>query len=125
MLGRVDCDRLQQAPSAAHDLRHSLVARAATPTTPEPDMATINSLTLVGRNSAVELIEFPSGTTRARLDITVQRGDMQNVIPCEAWGKVALKAADMQAGQLIGLIGSLTRDKLVRLDCLELLGPAR
>lgn len=87
-------------------------------------MAAINSLTLVGRNSEVELIEFPSGTTRARFDITVKRGEMQHVIPCEAWGKVALKASSMQAGQLIGLIGSLTRDKLVRLDRLELLGPA-
>lgn len=85
-------------------------------------MATINSVTLVGRNSEVKLIEFPSGATRARFEITVKRGDMQHVIPCEAWGKLALKAAGMEPGLLIGLIGSLTCDKLIRLDRLELLG---
>lgn len=85
-------------------------------------MAAINSLTLVGRNSLVEFTEFPSGATRARFDITVKRGDMHHVIPCEAWGKLALKAADMEPGLLIGLIGSLTADKTVRLDCLERLG---
>jgi single-stranded DNA-binding protein len=89
-------------------------------------MAAINSVTLVGRNSAVELIEFPSGTTRARFDITVKRRDEQVFdIPCEAWGKLALQAAEMEEGLLIGLIGSLTRDKLIRLDRLERLGPAR
>lgn len=87
-------------------------------------MATINSVTLVGRNSEVELIEFPSGATRARFEITVKRGDMQHVIPCEAWGKLALKAAGMEPGLLIGLIGSLTCDKLIRLDRLERLGKA-
>lgn len=95
------------------------------PTTPEPDMATINSVTLVGRNSAVEVIEFPSGAVRARFEITIQRGDMRHVIPCEAWGKLADEAGLLDEGQLIGLIGSLTRDKLIRLDRLERLGPAR
>jgi single-stranded DNA-binding protein len=85
-------------------------------------MATINSLTLVGRNSLVELIEFPSGATRARFDIVVQRGEQVHQIPCEAWGKLALKAAELEPGLLIGLIGSLTADKTVRLECLERLG---
>lgn len=86
-------------------------------------MAAINSVTLVGRNSAVEFIEFPSGATRATFEIVVQRGDMQHVIPCEAWGKLAEKAAAMEPGLLIGLIGSLTSAKAIRLDCLERLGP--
>lgn len=86
----------------------------------------VNSVTLIGRNSAVELIEFPSGATRARFDVSVQwRDGQQAVIPCEAWGKIALQAADMEPGLLIGLIGSLTRDKTIRLDRLERLGAAR
>jgi len=47
--------------------------------------------------------------------------EMSCTIPCEAWGKLAEKAATMEKGMLIGLIGSLTRDKKVRLDCLEIL----
>ena len=86
---------------------------------------TINSLTLVGRNSAPNVTRFPSGSVRADFEITVKRGDMQHVIPCEAWGRLAEQAAVMKPGQLIGLIGSITRDKAVRLDRLELLGPAR
>lgn len=85
----------------------------------------VNSVTLVGRNSAVELIEFPSGATRARFDITIKRGERVDTIPCEAWGKIALQAAKMEPGLLIGLIGSLTRDKTIRLDRLERLGAAR
>jgi single-stranded DNA-binding protein len=86
-------------------------------------MAAINSLTLVGRNGAVDFTEFPSGATQARFTITVTRRDGQVFdIPCEAWGKLALQAAEMEKGLLIGLIGSITRDKTVRLDRLERLG---
>jgi single-stranded DNA-binding protein len=89
-------------------------------------MATINSVTLVGRNSEVELIEFPSGATHARFDISVKWSDgRQADIPCEAWGKLAEQAAEMEPGLLIGLIGSITSSKAIRLDRLERLGPAR
>lgn len=89
-------------------------------------MATaINSVTLVGRNSAVTIVRFPSGAARANFTITVKRGEQVIDLPCEAWGKLAERAAEMEPGLLIGLIGSVTRDKAIRLDCLERLGPAR
>jgi len=127
---------------------------------------TINSITLVGRNSEVALSHNENGSAFASFSITIKRGEqattmqcwadavvitgklydeafvqrrnngssaggfasdyfngkeMSCTIPCEAWGKLAEKAATMEKGMLIGLIGSLTRDKKVRLDCLEIL----
>ena len=86
----------------------------------------MNSITLVGRNSAATIERFPSGTISAEFTITItRRGGQTDELPCEAWGKIAEELAQMEAGLLIGLIGSVTRDKKVRLDRLERLGPAR
>ena len=85
----------------------------------------INSVTLVGRNSAAKVQRFPSGAARADFMLTIKRGEQLIDIPCEAWGKIAEVAAEMEEGLLIGLIGSITRDKTIRLDCLERLGPVR
>jgi len=82
---------------------------------------TINSITLVGRNSEVALSHNENGSVFASFSITIKRAEQATTIPCEAWGKLAEKAATMEKGKLIGLIGSLTRDKKVRLDCLEIL----
>ena len=84
----------------------------------------INSITLVGRNSEVVVERTESDSAFASFFITIKRGEQTATIPCEAWGKIAEKAATMEKGMLIGLIGSLTNEKKVRLDCLEILGAA-
>jgi single-stranded DNA-binding protein len=84
----------------------------------------INSITLVGRNSEVVVEHTESGSAFASFSITIKRGEQTATIPCEAWGKMAEKAATMEKGMLIGLIGPLTKEKKVRLDCLEILGAA-
>ena len=84
----------------------------------------VNSITLVGRNSEVAVSRTESGSAFASFSITIKRGEQTATIPCEAWGKVAEKAAAMESGVLIGLIGVLTKQKTLRLDCLELLGQA-
>jgi single-stranded DNA-binding protein len=85
---------------------------------------TVNSITLVGRNSEVALSRTESGSAFASFSIVIKRGEQTATIPCEAWGKLAEKAATMEKGMLIGLIGPLTKDKKVRLDCLEILAGA-
>lgn len=84
----------------------------------------VNSLTLVGRNGEVVVSRTEDGSAFASFFITIVRGGQTSFIPCEAWGKMAEKAATMEKGTLIGLIGSLTKDKKVRLDSLEILGRA-
>ena len=85
---------------------------------------TINSLTLVGRNGEVAVERTENGSAFASFSITVKRGEQTAAIPCEAWGKMAEKAEAMESGMLIGLIGTLTKEKKVRLDCLEILASA-
>lgn len=90
----------------------------------------INSVTLVGRSS--NFLGRPTGNSIAfEFDITVKHGDRVDTLRVEGYGpKLFAVAQQMAEGALIGIIGSITKERchglpIIRLDRLELLGPAR
>ncbi len=99
----------------------------------------MNSITLVGRaGDNPEVRYYESGSVRAVFDILVNRrstDDAPDMFHLELWGKQAQAAADnVRKDTLIGIIGSVKTGPLevtgspkvyVRVDRLEILGPAR
>jgi single-stranded DNA-binding protein len=89
-----------------------------------------NSITLVGRATALEFREFESGAAMASFTLTIKpRGEQPPlVVRCEGYGKrTAEQFEQIDEGSLVGIIGSMTQGAvgalpLVRIDRLELLG---
>lgn len=89
-----------------------------------------NSITLVGRATALDFRESESGATMAAFNLTIKkRGNLpQFVIRCEGYGKrTAEQFEQMDEGCLVGVIGTVTNGAgfappLVRIDRLEYLG---
>jgi hypothetical protein len=79
-------------------------------------------LTLIGRLGPIAYQEPPNGSAHASFDIIISRGSKTTPVPCEAWGILAEQAFSMDEGSLIGLIGTLTIDRTVRIETLEHLG---
>lgn len=82
-------------------------------------------MTLIGRIGPVAYQEPPNGSAHASFDIIISRGSKTAPVPCEAWGILAEQAFSMEEDSLIGLIGTLTIDRTVRVETLELLGRPR
>lgn len=89
------------------------------------------SITLVGRASALEFREFESGVTLASFTLTVKPRDPaapELVARCEGYGmKIAEQFELMDEDCLVGIIGTLTKGAVgalpfVRVDRLEYLG---
>ena len=94
----------------------------------------MNSATLVGRaQQDPEVRYYESGSVRATFILLVNHRNQQeppDQFPLEFWGKQAQVVADsVRKDTLIGIIGSIKRDEVgqtyVRVDRLEILGPAR
>ena len=79
-------------------------------------------MTLIGRLGPIHYQEPPNGSAHASFDIIIARGSKTTPVPCEAWGILAEQAFSMDEGSLIGLIGTLTIDRTVRVEMLERLG---
>lgn len=79
-------------------------------------------MTLIGRLGPIHYQEPPNGSAHASFDIVIARGSKTTPVPCEAWGILAEQAFSMDEGSLIGLIGTLTIDRIVRVEMLERLG---
>ena len=82
-------------------------------------------LTLIGRLGPIAYQGPTRGSAHASFDIVISRGTSTTPVPCEAWGILAEKAFSMDEDSLIGLIGTLTIDRTVRVEMLELLGRPR
>lgn len=91
---------------------------------------TSNSITLVGRASALEFRKFESGAAMISFTLSIkQRGEQPLlVVRCEGYGKRTAEQFElMDEGSLVGIIGTMTKGAvgalpLVRLDRLEYLG---
>ena len=79
-------------------------------------------MTLIGRLGPIHYQEPPGGSAHASFDIIIARGPSTTPVPCEAWGILAEQAFSMDEGSLIGLIGTLTIDRTVRIETIEHLG---
>jgi len=79
-------------------------------------------MTPIGRLGPVAYQELPNGSAHASFDIIIDRGSKTTPVPCEACGILAEQAFSMDEGSLIGLIGSLTIDRTVRIETIEHLG---
>lgn len=95
-------------------------------------MSPNNSITLVGRASALEFRAFESGATMSSFTLTVRPRDYCELPPmvvrCEGYGKqIAEQFEQMDEGSLVGIIGNLTKGAVgalprVSIDRLEYLG---
>ena len=91
----------------------------------------INSITLVGRATALEFRQLrPGGAAMAAFTLTIQPRDYRELPPavfrCEGYGmKIAEQFEQMDEGSLVGVIGTMTKVRtgpLVLIDRLEYLG---
>ena len=89
-----------------------------------------NSITLVGRATALEFRKFEDGAAMASFTLTIKpRGEQPPLmVRCKGYGmKIAEQFEQMDEGSLVGVIGAMTKVRpgarpLVLIDCLEYLG---